>query len=58
MIFHWPQLIVIVLISSGVIVSLMKHNEYRGRYNFWASAIAAVIEIWLLHSGGFFNQVS
>ena len=34
----------------------MKHNEYRGRYNFWASAIAALIEIWILYSGGFFNQ--
>jgi len=54
---HAPQIIMIILLALGVWQSLMKHGEYRSdeKYNFWASLIAAGIEVALLYWGGFWG---
>jgi len=56
MILHWPQITIIALLSGGFAVSMIKHNEYKGRYNFWVTGFASSIEVWILYSGGFFTQ--
>ena len=48
-------LLAIMLIDLGI--NLAKHGEYKdGRYNFWATLIAVVINVVLLYFAGVFNN--
>ena len=47
----WPQIMYIILISIGLIVSLHPKTDT----NAWHYIITASIEVFILYSGGFFN---
>lgn len=49
-----PQIILIVLYAMSLAISLCKHGEDKGKYNFWSSLIAAAIDVAILKWGGFF----
>lgn len=50
-----PQICYIVLITLGLGISLAKHGEPKGDYNFFTTLIAVAIQIGLLILGGFFG---
>jgi hypothetical protein len=50
-----PQICYIVIITLGLGISLAKHGEPQGDYNFFTTLIAAAIQIGLLILGGFFG---
>ena len=52
---HTPQIIWIFLAGGTIFVSLMKHGEPKGNYNFWTTLIAMGLEFWIVYAGGFFK---
>jgi hypothetical protein len=50
-----PQICYIVIITLGLGISLAKHGEPQGDYNFFTTLIGAAIQIGLLILGGFFR---
>lgn len=50
-----PQICYIVIITLGLGISLAKHGEPQGDYNFFTALVAAAIQIGLLILGGFFG---
>jgi hypothetical protein len=50
-----PQICYIVIITLGLGISLAKHGESQGDYNFFTTLIGAAIQIGLLILGGFFR---
>lgn len=50
-----PQICYIVIITLGLGISLAKHGEPQGDYNFFNTLIASFIQIGLLMLGGFFG---
>jgi hypothetical protein len=50
-----PQIIMIVLLTMGTTIHIVKHGEPRGDYNMWIGMVALVIEIVLLWWGGFWS---
>ena len=54
-----PQLIMIVLMSLGLGVHMVKHGEEKdSKYNFFWRLIAVAISLSILYSGGFFNVLN
>lgn len=49
-----PQIIYIVLLSMGLMLSLIKHGEEH-TINFWTTLISTGIIVTLLITGGFFK---
>ncbi|ECE2928253.1 lytic transglycosylase domain-containing protein [Salmonella enterica] len=59
MIFHWPQITLIILLAFGLGVTAIKHGEPRNdEYSFWWQLAANLITAWLLWCGGFFSQAN
>lgn len=54
-VFHWPQWVMLALISTGVVLHISKHGEQIGEYNGVARFANACIMIWLLWCGGFWG---
>lgn len=52
---HWPQIVVIVLITVSVVINLLKHGESSGKFSIWWALIVNAAWIFILHSGGFFG---
>lgn len=52
---HWPQITMIVLYSLAIGITMVTHGQTKVT-NFWATSIAAALELWLLYEGGFFSQ--
>ena len=50
-----PQIIMIALIISSIIISIVNHGKKREPYNAYSVLIGAVFEVALLYWGGFFN---
>jgi len=50
-----PQIIMIALIISSIIISIVNHGKKREPYNAYSVLIGAVFEVTLLYWGGFFN---
>ncbi len=51
-----PQIIMLVLMTFGLLLNLVKHGEDKeGKYNFATALIAACLEFWILYAGGFFK---
>ena len=48
-------IIYLVLSCIGLGMSIAKHGEPKGNYNFWADLIAEAIVLWLLYMAGFFD---
>ena len=53
--FGMPQIIMIALIISSIIISIVNHGKKREPYNTYSVLIGAVFEVALLYWGGFFN---
>ena len=52
----WPQILMVVLMSSDVLITLVKHGDQKtGTYNFWSSLIVDAFFVWIMYKGGFFN---
>ena len=49
------QIAIICLSASGLGISLVKHGEDRGEYNFWVQLIGTGIVYWLYIKAGLFN---
>lgn len=49
-----PQIIMIILMAVSTTISLVKHGEDKGTYNFWAALIGTIMEFSILKWGGFF----
>lgn len=49
-----PQAIIIILYAMSLGLSLAKHGESKGEYNFWHTLVSAIIEFLILKWGGFF----
>lgn len=50
-----PQIIMIALIISSIIISIVNHGKKREPYNAYSVLIGAVFEVALLYWGGFFG---
>ena len=50
-----PQIIMIALIISSIIISIVNHGKNREPYNAYSVLIGAVFEVALLYWGGFFD---
>lgn len=50
-----PQIIMIALIISSIIISIVNHGKKREPYNAYSVLIGAVFEVALLYWGGFFD---
>ena len=50
-----PQIIMIALIISSIIISIVNHGKKREPYNAYTVLIGAVFEVALLYWGGFFG---
>lgn len=51
---HAPQIIYIVLVGIGLLITAAKHGEPKGDYNIGVQIIADGLMIGLLIWGGFF----
>ena len=51
------QIIILCLIVSSLALSLAKHGEDRGEYNFWYTLIALTLEFFILKWGGFWQPL-
>jgi hypothetical protein len=51
---NWPQIVFILLIARGVLVSIAKDGE-KHTYDGILSVISGMIAVWLLWCGGFFS---
>lgn len=48
---------IIVLLFGKMFVSLAKHGQpYTGKYNFWISVLATVLQLWLFNVAGLFDK--
>jgi hypothetical protein len=55
---HWPQITMIVLLSLGAGMHIMKHGEPRTeKYNMFYQFVGIGITVTLLYFGGFFGKV-
>ncbi len=52
---HTPQIIVLVLMGIGLLLSANQHGQPRKPTNFWLSLIGTMLTIGLLIWGGFFK---
>lgn len=50
-----PQIIMVVLIISSIVISIVNHGKEREPYNAYSVLIGAVFEVALLYWGGFFG---
>ncbi len=51
-----PQIIMIILFTTNVVLNLIKHGEHKNdKYNFWSSLIATLVWVVILKWGGFFK---
>jgi len=54
-----PQLIIIVLMSLGLGVHMVKHGDEKdSKYNFFWKLLSISITLSILYSGGFFNVLN
>lgn len=54
--FHAPQIILLLLMASGLGIDLSKHGEEKkGKYNVLNTIIAQLLMLVLLWWGGFFK---
>lgn len=51
-----PQIIMMIMMTMSVTISLVKHGEDKGTYNFWYALIGTILEFSILKYGGFFND--
>lgn len=49
------QIIILILMALGLLISANQHGKERKPVNFWVTAIAVLLESTLLCWGGFFN---
>ena len=50
-----PQIIMIALIISSIVISIVNHGKKREPYNAYSVLIGAALEVALLYWGGFFD---
>lgn len=50
-----PQIIMIALFAVSGTITLLNHNEDRGKYNFWVWMVSLALHTGLLYWGGFFG---
>lgn len=50
-----PQIIMIALMISSIVISIVNHGKKREPYNAYSALISAVLEVALLYWGGFFG---
>lgn len=50
-----PQIIMIALMISSIVISIVNHGKDREPYNAYSALIGAVFEVALLYWGGFFG---
>lgn len=50
-----PQIIMIALIISSIVISIVNHGKKREPYNAYSVLIGAALEVALLYWGGFFG---
>lgn len=51
------KIILLVLMVLTVGLTLGKHGEPKtGKYNLWVTLFSFLLEIYLLHGAGFFNN--
>lgn len=54
----WPQAIVLVLLTAGVVIHMCRHNQPNDNKYHWPSKlVAACIWAGLLYWGGFWDGV-
>ncbi|TCK39666.1 hypothetical protein B0G84_5006 [Paraburkholderia sp. BL8N3] len=58
MIFHWPQIVMTVLIAMNLGLSLAMYGKPRRLYSAWWSLFDAALLVWILVSGGFFGATA
>lgn len=55
----WPQIVVIVLVSVGLLEAARDHGKPKegvwAKDNFWLSLLSAAILVSLLYFGGFWG---
>jgi hypothetical protein len=50
----WPQIAVVILLTAGATIGVVKHGEPDTPHDGWASVIGVGIFVGLLYAGGFF----
>jgi hypothetical protein len=54
---YWPQITIICLYCVNLVVNAIKHGKPQGPYSVWSTIISTALSIWILNSGGFFNNL-
>ena len=54
----WPQIAIIVLMSVGLTIALIKDGEPRSNHSFWGAVIGVSINLCILYAGGFFDVLT
>lgn len=49
------RIVFTVWLTLSLGISMAKHGEPSGRYNFWTYLISAVLQVLLLWGGGFYG---
>ena len=53
-----PQILLIILLTMGLTIDLVKHGEKKEKkYNAWITLISTVILTLLLYWGGFWKSL-
>ena len=53
---YWPQITFVTLMVLSLGMALESHGKPKtGNESFWISLMSAVVTLWLLMKGGFFN---
>ena len=54
----WPQITIIAVFSMGLGINLINHGKPANiNYNFFTKLIIIGLYMWILNSGGFFNNI-
>ncbi len=49
-------IILISFLAMGLAVSLFKHGEDKGQWNFWSQLLATALMLWLYYEAGLFDK--
>ena len=51
---HWPQVIMIIFLTVGVVHTMSEHGR-PSTQNGWTSLIGTLIYVFIMWKGGFWN---
>lgn len=59
MILNWPQITILLLSVSGLVITTIKHGQSPATtHNGWLMILACAAIAWIQSNGGFYNTMS